>query len=250
METYQKLCTEFYDLDKPHVPGDALEFYMHYAAKAEGLILEPMCGSGRFLIPMLEQGYAVEGLDSSLHMLKACMKKCAEKKLEPILYSQFVSDMSLDKQYSLIFIPSGSFGLITDVKVAQQCLKIFYDHLLPNGKLVIEIETLHAVPKHLGIWHGKLVDKPDGSKILLNSLPLYDPTSQILRTLQRYELIDGNAVIQSEIEDFKLRLFQHEELDNWLEDAGFKDKDITHFKAYGLGQPGDQDEVVIYECIK
>lgn len=168
MDTYQNLCTEFYDLDKPHAPEDALSFYLDYAKKAESPILEPMCGSGRFLIPMLEQGLKIEGLDSSLHMLKACLKKCAAKKIEPILYSQYITEMALEKQYGLIFIPNGSFGLITDKKLAQHCLRMFYEHLLPGGKLVFEIETTYALPTLLNSWHGRIVDKPDGSKILLN----------------------------------------------------------------------------------
>ena len=53
MDSYKKLCTQFYDIDKPTAPPDALEFYLQYALKAQGPILEPMCGTGRFLVPML-----------------------------------------------------------------------------------------------------------------------------------------------------------------------------------------------------
>ena len=38
-----------------------------------------MCGSGRFLIPILENGIDIEGTDASGHMLDNCRKKCAEK---------------------------------------------------------------------------------------------------------------------------------------------------------------------------
>lgn len=46
METYNDLCTKFYEADKPRAPKAALDFYMEYARKANGKILEPMCGSG------------------------------------------------------------------------------------------------------------------------------------------------------------------------------------------------------------
>lgn len=248
METYQNLCTEYYDLDKPNAPDDAFQFYLDYVEKAKGPILEPMCGSGRFLVPLLERGFPVEGSDSSLHMLKSCMRKCAAKKIEPVLYSQFLQEMSLDKQYTLIFIPSCSFGLITNVDQIKTCLKNFYDHLQPNGKLVFEVATPHVIPKLLNVWYGGMREKSDGSKILHSHLPSYDSATQILRSMHRYEAIQGTQIIHSEMEDLSLRVYQHEELDNWLEDIGFKD--ILHFKAYGRAEPDETDEVIVYECMK
>ena len=55
---YKNLCTEYYELDKPHASEDALQCYLKYADEAKGSILEPMCGTGNFLIPLLEKGYS------------------------------------------------------------------------------------------------------------------------------------------------------------------------------------------------
>jgi len=41
-ETYLNLCTQVYDLSKPHPPEDVYAFYRSYAAKVKGPILEPM----------------------------------------------------------------------------------------------------------------------------------------------------------------------------------------------------------------
>ncbi|KIA77543.1 hypothetical protein DB43_GE00240 [Parachlamydia acanthamoebae] len=79
-ESYRELCTEFYVLDNPHAPLDALRYYLACAAEANGSILEPMCGAGRFLIPLIEEGYDVTGFDNSPHMLEVCRNKCFEKK--------------------------------------------------------------------------------------------------------------------------------------------------------------------------
>lgn len=250
MENYQNLCTEFYDLDKPEAPADELKFYLEYVEKAQGPILEPMCGSGRLLIPFLEKGFAVEGLDASLHMMKACLRKCAAKKLEPTLYSQFLNEMSLDKQYALIFIPCGSLGLITDKEELKVCLKNLFNHLLPNGKLVFEIETINGIPKNLGIWHGRMRTKSSDSKIIVSHLPTYDSETQTLQVLCRYDLVQNTQIMQTEIEEIHTHLYQHEEMDNLLEDTGFKDKNILRFKAYGRAEPDENDAVIVYECIK
>ena len=41
---YRSLCTEYYELDKPSPPADALKCYLNYAKEAGGSILERMCG--------------------------------------------------------------------------------------------------------------------------------------------------------------------------------------------------------------
>jgi hypothetical protein len=64
MNSYKTLCTEFYDIDKPNAPKEALNFYLHYVEQANGRILEPMSRSGRFLIPLLERQYDIDGLDA------------------------------------------------------------------------------------------------------------------------------------------------------------------------------------------
>lgn len=51
--TYLGLCAEVYDLSKPTPPQDAYQFYKKYLAEANGLILESMCGIGRFLLHTL-----------------------------------------------------------------------------------------------------------------------------------------------------------------------------------------------------
>ncbi|MBX9890234.1 MAG: class I SAM-dependent methyltransferase [Amoebophilaceae bacterium] len=75
LDTYLGLCTEVYELSKPHAPSDAYLFYRTYAEVAKGAILEPMCGTGRFLLPLLEEGFDVHGFDASPSMLAKLHEK-------------------------------------------------------------------------------------------------------------------------------------------------------------------------------
>lgn len=70
IDTYKTLCTEFYDLDKPSPPAEAFEYYLNEAKRCVQPVLEPMCGSGRFLIPLMEHGINIEGTDASEEMLE------------------------------------------------------------------------------------------------------------------------------------------------------------------------------------
>ena len=50
LDSYRKLSQEVYDLSKPEPADFVWEFYLNHAQSVEGPILEPMCGSGRFLV--------------------------------------------------------------------------------------------------------------------------------------------------------------------------------------------------------
>jgi hypothetical protein len=70
---YGRLVAEVYELDKPvgsSFPG--LRYYTRQLAGVTGRILEPATGTGRVLVPLLEAGFAVEGLDVSADMLAVC----------------------------------------------------------------------------------------------------------------------------------------------------------------------------------
>lgn len=119
------LCTEVYDLSKPNLPEDVYAFYRDYSIRANGFILEPMCGTGRFLLPLLEEGFDVHGFDASKHMLEALHTKAKAKNLEPKVWKGFIEDLKQPEKYNLIFIPSGSFCLITDTAQVESHLRPF-----------------------------------------------------------------------------------------------------------------------------
>lgn len=248
MNSYKKLCTEFYDLDKPEAPEDALTFYLRLAERTNGPILEPMCGSGRFLIPLLERGFDIEGVDASSHMLQACRASCEKKTLSPVLHEQSVEQMDLSRKYGLVFIPAGSFCLITEPKRAKECLKRIYDRMLPHARFVLEVETPRAQPVHVGQWGGRWVERPDGSKILLSWLSLYDEKEQICRAINRYELFNAETLLETEFEEFTLRFYEPEEFRSLLETAGFEN--IRVLKPYQPREPNWSDPSIVFDCHK
>lgn len=250
LKTYLKLCTEFYDLEQ-HIHGaKALSFYMHHAKQTQGFILEPMCGTGRFLIPMLQMGLKAEGFDASPFMLKAFRRKYAQISTQkPPIWQQFVQDFDSNNRYSLIFIPYGSWGLITDREDVKKGLSILYNHLQPGGTCILEIETVASVLDPCGIWRRGVHTKADGSKIALSTLASYKEDTQIFQSFCRYELIVNNQIQEVENEDFLQYLYRFDELDVMLQDIGFVD--IKKYPAYDNMQEATKDTpIIMYECIK
>lgn len=46
----------------PQPREDELAFFLSYA-QPDSRILEPLCGSGRFLLPFLQRGFSIYGVD-------------------------------------------------------------------------------------------------------------------------------------------------------------------------------------------
>ena len=246
LDTYLSLCTEVYDLSKPNPPEDAYAFYRDYAMKANGLILEPMCGTGRFLLPLLEEGFNVHGFDASNHMLEVLHAKATPKNLKPTVWKGFVEDLQRPEKYNLIFIPSGSFCLIIDPVQVENSLKAIYDHLADGGIFLFEAETLHAVPQ-AGIWRGSVWPKSNGQKIILSQLATRQ--DDICISLCKYELMEAGKIIHTEIEELRVKIYEQDQLMEMLKSAGFKH--IRTLQAFDQSSgPAKQDESIVYECRK
>lgn len=247
LDTYLDLCTQVYDLSKPKPPLDAYEFYKSYVAQTTGPILEPMCGTGRFLLPLLADGFKVQGFDASQYMLDALHAKARISKLEPIVSKVFLEDFKSQYKYNLIFIPSGSFCLITDLVKAKLCLQNIYNLLSPDSLFVFEIDTVSYASQHLNLWSGHVYPREDNKLIAANFLDL-PRRDNIANTLAKYELIDGQQVIKTEVEDYKVRLYEPEALRRTLEEIGFKQVKIL--KTFDKSKSYEQnDEVVVFECL-
>ncbi|HYQ02421.1 MAG TPA: class I SAM-dependent methyltransferase [Polyangiaceae bacterium] len=253
MSTYGNLSAQFYDIDKPEPPPDAFDFYLAEAERCPGAILEPMCGSGRFLLPLLARGFDIVGSDASPHMLAACRARAAQLGLEPALSEQRLDALSSDRRFGLIFIPSGSFCLITDRSAALAGLVRVRELLEPNGRFIVEIERRDRtrVSELSSTWGGRWVTRPDGVKIVLSWLSQYVAPTGISSTLQRYELLKEGRLLAQEFEDFEVKLYELPEFRALLERAGFTQ--IQALTPYSLApvdehSSGDAEDGAIFVC--
>lgn len=246
METYNDLCTKFYEADKPKAPKDALDFYMEYARKRNGKILEPMCGSGRFLLPMADAGLDIVGFDYSEPMIKLLHAKSASPRAA---FKSDIDSFDWKREYKLIFIPSGSIGLVSNQDALVSFLQRIYDSLLPGGQFVFDFETSLSIPENFGLWNGKAAKLSENTQIVLSTLEL-PPEGSVVTTLCRYELIKNNSISRTEIESIKVRTFNPEEINSILSKCGFRK--ITFLHAYDKGAKPDfsKDSLVACECVK
>lgn len=218
---YGTLATEVYDLDKPigHSSGD-VEYYTRLLATISGRILEPATGTGRILIPLLEAGHKVDGLDSSAEMLAVCRRHCRDRGLDPVLRE---ADMTIFVQlaaYEAVIIPAGSISLLDGRKATLQALACFRDSLVPGGRLFVDVPAGRPVAVHEPVRYWRR-----GSYLwTLQTMHIeYDPTVSQTTSLLRYDKWQDGTLRTTELQTCRLQHWNLHEFESLLAEAGFTD---------------------------
>ena len=98
-------------------------------------VLELGIGSGLFAIPLLESSFNIEGLDISEVMIDVMRKKAPTLRV----HRGDIRHFALDKQYDAILALSSVLVMVNNHQEIKQCLQCAYDHLQPQGLLLLEL---------------------------------------------------------------------------------------------------------------
>jgi len=109
--TNEILAWEYDQRQPTPFPGE-LEWYLKYAKEEGGPILELSCGSGRLTVPMALAGFEVDGVDSSLAMLRRLTERfnglddTVRDKIRA--YCADMLTFSPNRHYAVILVPYNS----------------------------------------------------------------------------------------------------------------------------------------------
>ena len=230
---YGELATILYELTKPagHSINGDIEYFLRNLEGIPGPVLEAGVGTGRMLVPLLRQGLAVDGVDISDEMLSRCKLNMEKHGVSAELYLQDLTALSLPKKYGAIIMPTGSFCLIPAYR-AKEVLTSFANHLLPGGKLIVDI--IFPTDFKKGETFYKTYPLRDSTGILYtNSHVEIDWFQQKTSHIIKYELLSGGEIQKTEVSNFTLYWHGVREFDALLESIGFVD--ICHELNYGAG---------------
>lgn len=132
------LSAELYDLAYSWYDVD-VDFYVNQAKEAGGPVLEIGCGTGRILVPSLQAGADIDGLDLRQSMLDRCAEKATALGLAPKLYQGDMSDFTTPRKYRLITIPFRAFQHCMTTDAQLKALRCIREHLESGGRLVFNV---------------------------------------------------------------------------------------------------------------
>lgn len=246
---YGKLASWVYHLDKPIGKsfGD-LEYYFSRLNGCSGPVLEPGVGNGRVFIPLLEKGFDIEGFDASEAMLGYCKSECLSRNLSPKLTCQKFNSFSFEKKFEVIIIPAGTFQLITNLSSAMTALRRFYDHLLPGGRLILDVDNMKGLIEASDSVRSWKVSENE-MLTLTSGQSEIDYVKQTSLSYLRYEYWKRGKLMESEMDLFALRWWGVNELILALRKVGFTDVITSGGYEYGK-VPINSDLIISFEAMR
>ena len=231
-----------------------IPFYIEYANRQKGDILELGCGTGRVALVLAEHGYFVTGIDLSKQMLIIFRQKL---KARPSLANNItlihgdMSDFCLKCEFSLIIAPFHAFQQLTDDDAIDKALINIREHLKAKGLFIINVFSPHPImdeswcyPETIKwqqvdeITGNYVVKKYGGDKI--------DTENQIIYFHYAFEITNTAGKTERIVDELSLKYYYKNQLKSRIENAGFKI--VEYFTNYEKTEY-DQSEI-IFVCEK
>jgi SAM-dependent methyltransferase len=213
--------------------GSSLELPLlrEFLNEHPGRSLEIGCGSGRLLLPLLDEGFIVEGLELSQEMLDLCRQRSNHAAL--ILHHGNMDDWQTPQLYDSLMLPAFTLQLSRDPVAA---LQRFAAMLADQGSIYFSTftplaEILCELPENQ--WyadHQTLLD--DGTLASIHTMHQIDREKQLLHRQHRYEIHTAEEEVKATHESTQqLHWFTREQLKAHLKAAGFViEKQYPNFK--------------------
>lgn len=243
MASYGRLCTLFDDADKPRASDAEVAWYAARLPQDTGPSLEVMSGSGRLLLPLLQQPRNVHGVDLSQSMLASCEARLTANGLATSLFRQDVTALNLPFRYVAAFVAAGSFQLLTDGVAAQKALERVRAHLVEPGLLLMDLyvpaEATH--PPGAPVVQVQTITLPDGTKVARRSEIFVDVEGRRIDIKSRYEQRERATITTREDETLAVTWYSEDEIVALLRESGYRDVAIGE-PAWAVDEKTPQGE--------
>jgi len=224
-----------------------------FLTRHPGPALEMGAGSGRLVVPLLEMGFEVEGLELSHDMLALAGNRAARTGVPATIHHGDMTTWNPTRQFSSILAPAFTLQLATD---PAETLRHWHGLLESKGGLYLTVfipyaELLGDLPEN--VWYeDHAATLPDGREGLLETRHRLDPENQTLHREHRYTLSGDPPASHQSLQS--IRWFEHGQWASLLANSGFRvSRCFLDFDP--SQQPADPDRVdfggiLTYEAVK
>jgi SAM-dependent methyltransferase len=247
---YKKLHAEWYDLMSATIDNtDEINFWINSIQLEGQPVLELGSGTGRILIPLLENGFDVTGIDTSPDMVNRCYQSSNIKGLKPDVIIESILNFELPRKFNLIMLDSAGLGLFVNDNDIHKMFERVTAHLKPGGLFIFEFEQVPAeYNKDNKTWKGDWLAGDNQTVISWRNKIKYNSDTHIWNSLFIVEKFIDGCLIETEANEREGRFFSIDEAVNFAESKEFKDIKVTNWLTEE--PPSKDSKVITVHCRK
>ena len=232
MDIYKKAhyydCINDFDFD--------VDFFIDFAQKQGGNVLELACGTGRLTIPLAKEGVKITGIDNAEEMIALAEEKATKLGLNVDFHLKDLLDFDLNEKFNFIFCVHNSFSHIDGFENVKQFFSNVSEHLEDDGTFILQVfnpDFFFFTRDPNDKFPLKTFKDPFSDKIIsLSENSFYDEETQI-NYLKWFFEKEGE---EESIENWSQRVYYPKELEYIVQFCGFEivdkfgDFDFTPFE--------------------
>jgi len=177
------------------------------------------CGTGRYLIPLIREGYQVTGLDNSMGMLDECRRRLGHQKLTAEWVHEDFEDLDATAEFDALLCMNSVICYVLETDHLRQVLRRFRQALRPGGILVIDNWNFLAQSKRWGKTYSD-VRGNENIRIEYQDYHGYDAFSSIYRMEITAHISEGEKRLHIHRKE-ALRVMTAGEMESYLREMGF-----------------------------
>lgn len=220
-----------------------------------GPVLDIGCGTGRIMLPCLQAGVDIDGLDLFEPMLARLRQSAAKLGLLPRLYRGDMSDFRTPRRYALVMIPFNAFTHNVTQESQIRCLACCREHLLPGGMLVFDgaFPGLHwiAGKQSERVLEGEKIDPRTGRTLRIFDTRSFDRVRQLQHSITEVESVGPEGTVELvQRSEYDTRWVYKEEMQLLLRHLGYDRWEISgDFDGRPLTEETDIMVVRAWTCV-
>ena len=246
MSAYESLAACYDELTYDIRYEKTLTFFERLCAREHvqpHLVLDLACGTGSLSMLLAARGYRVIGADLSEDMLAEAEQKAREMtENRPFYICQPMQRLHLAESVDAVICALDSLNYVTKPADCRRTFRRVFEALNPGGLFVFDINT----PAKLRGLDGQVfLDETDDAYCVWRTA--YNEKKRLCYYGMDIFRLCG-AVWQRSFEEHIEYAYEPEELQQWLEEAGF-----THIRQYGdrvLRAPKAQEQRIYFSAKK
>jgi hypothetical protein len=209
----------------PRADPAEVAWYEDRLPRQAGVLLQPLAGYGRLLVPLLERGFALHGVDPSPACLARCRASIDASAFAAELFRQEIDSLNLPFRYAAAFFAADTFQRLNGRQRALDALLRVRAHLIGPGLLLIQLfvpaEAAH--PPGAAVVEWRTMPLADGSRIARRSETLIDVAARRSEVRSRFEQRRGASVTGREDEVREATWYTEEQAVELVAAAGYRD---------------------------